>query len=198
MSTLALNIRMHGKLAVIIGGGAVALRKIVTLIKAGAHVRVVAMEICSEIVALQGSGRVVIRVGPYMETDLDNAFLVIAATNDMMVNEKVRSEAQKRGIMAAIVDNPSAGDCTFPAVLQRGDLDIAVSTGGRCPTFAIDVRDQIAGYIGSEYGSILEQIAGEREKLLTNERSSTYNTQILRSLANRLIAEFTKREEPLP
>ena len=198
MPTLALNIRMNGKLVVIIGGGAVALRKLRTLLPTGAHVKVVAMAIRSEIKVLKDSGMVAVRVGPYMATDLDNAFLVIAATDDITVNELVRGEAQKRKIMVAIADNPSAGDCTFPAVLRRGDLDIAVSTGGRCPTFAVDVRDYIAGYIGSEYGTILEQIAVEREKLLTNGSSSTYNTQVLRSLANRLITELTERKELLP
>ncbi len=81
-----------------------------------------------------------------------------------------------RGILVAVADNPAAGDCTFPAILQRGDLEIAVSTGGRCPTFAVDVRDCIAEHIGDEYGMILDQLAAEREKLLTNGSSSTYNT----------------------
>ena len=198
MPTLALNIRMNGKLAVIIGGGAVAIRKIRTLLAAGAHVKVAAMAICAEIKLLQESGMVSVRVGPYAATDLDNAFLVIAATDDITVNELVRGEAQKRKIMVAIADNPTAGDCTFPAVLRRGDLDIAVSTGGRCPTFAVDVRDYIAGNIGSEFGAILEQIAAEREKLLTNGSPGTYNTRVLRSLANRLITELTERKELLP
>ena len=198
MSTLALNIRMHGKLAVIIGGGTVAVRKLRSLVAAGAQVRVVAREICPEINALKESGKVTVRAGSYMASDLDNAFLVVAATDDIIINEKVRCETEKRGIMVALADNPSAGDCTFPAVLQRGDLDIAVSTGGRCPTFAVDVRDQIAGLIGSAYGEILEQLAAEREKLLTNGSSSTYNAAVLRSLSSRLIAEFTERKEPLP
>jgi precorrin-2 dehydrogenase/sirohydrochlorin ferrochelatase len=198
MTTLALNIRMHGKLVVIIGGGSVALRKLRTVLTAGAHVRVVAREICPEIKELKESGRVVIRVGSYVTADLDNAFLVIATTDDILTNEKVRSDAEKRGIITAITDNPSAGDCTFPAVLRRGDLEIAVSTGGCCPTLAGDVRDQIAGYIGSEYDVILEQLAAEREKLLTNGSSSTYNTRVLRSLTSRLISELTERKETSP
>jgi siroheme synthase-like protein len=189
---------MHGKQVVIIGGGAVALRKLRKLLAAGAVIRVVATAICPEISLLNDSGRVAVRVGPYTATDLDTAFLVIAATDDLLVNEQVRSDAHARGIMVAVADNPSAGDCTFPAVLQRGDLDIAVSTGGRCPSFAVDVRDQIAGHIGSEYSAILELVAAEREKLLTNGSSSTYNTQVLRTLAKHLITELTERKEPLP
>lgn len=198
MSTLALNIKMDGKQAIIIGGGTVALRKLGTLLKAGAIVTVIAPEICPEIKALGDSGALKTRVGPYMAIDLDNAFLVIAATDDAMTNERVRAEAQSRGTMVAVADNPSACDCTFPAILQRGDLQIAVSTGGNCPTFAADVRDYIASHIGNEYGYALEQLAAERQKLLTNGGSSTYNVQVLRSLARRLIAELTERKEPLP
>jgi len=198
MPTLALNVRMHGKLAVIVGGSTVALRKLRTLLTAGASVRVVALTICPEIAALKDSGELSARVGSYTVSDLDGAFLVIAATDNAQVNEQVCADAREREMLVTVVDNPPAGDCTFPAVLQRGNLEIAVSTGGHCPTFAVDVRDRIAEQIGDEYGTILHQLAEEREKLLTNGSSSTYNVQVLRSLAKRLLAEPTERKEPLP
>ncbi|HEY5523137.1 MAG TPA: bifunctional precorrin-2 dehydrogenase/sirohydrochlorin ferrochelatase [Desulfuromonadaceae bacterium] len=198
MSTLALNIRMDGKLAVIIGGGAVALRKLRTLLPAGAFVRLVAMNICPEIAALKDSGALVVRDGSYIMADLDNAFLVVAATDNALVNEQVCADARERAILVTVADNPATGDCTFPALLRRGNLEIAVSTGGSCPTFAVDVRDCIAEHIGHEYGTILDQLAGEREKLLTNGCPSTYNTQVLRSLARRLLAELTERKESMP
>lgn len=198
MTTLALNIRMQGKLAVIIGGGAVALRKLRTLLTAGASVRVVAPEVTAEIAELQEVYAFPVRVGHYIQSDLEGAFLVIAATNSTMVNEQICVNAHERGLLVASADNPEAGSCTFPAVLHRGDLEIAVSTGGRCPTFAVDVRDNLAGHIGQEYASILQKLADEREKLLTNGSSSTYNTQVLHSLASRLIAELTERKESSP
>jgi precorrin-2 dehydrogenase/sirohydrochlorin ferrochelatase len=107
-------------------------------------------------------------------------------------------DARERGILVTVADNPATGDCTFPAILQRGDLEITVSTGGRCPAFAVDVRDYIAEHIGSEYGTILERLAAEREKLLTNGSSSTYNREVLRSLARHLLAELTECKESLP
>jgi precorrin-2 dehydrogenase/sirohydrochlorin ferrochelatase len=198
MSTLALNIRMHGKQAVVIGGGAVALRKLRTLLAAGASVRVVGTAICPEITALKDSGALAARVGSYTVSDLDGAFLVIAATDNPLVNEQVCADAHERGMLVAAAGNPAAGDCIFPATLIRGDLEIAVSTGGRCPTFAVDVRDCIAEHFGDEYGTILQQLSAEREKLLTNGSPSTYNIQVLRSLAGRLLAELTERKESLP
>ena len=196
MATLALNIQMDGKLAVVIGGGTVALRKLRTLVKAGALITVVAMDVRPEIAALAESGALAVRSGSYESTDLDNAFLVIAATDNAMVNKRVAVDARERGILVAAADSPAEGDCTFPALLRRNDLEIAVSTGGRCPAFAADVRDCIAGVIGHEYGDILEQLAGEREKLLTNGSPSTYNTHVLRSLARRLLAKPTENKEP--
>ncbi|MDD2273607.1 MAG: bifunctional precorrin-2 dehydrogenase/sirohydrochlorin ferrochelatase [Desulfuromonadaceae bacterium] len=195
MAMLALNIQMHGKVAVVIGGGSVALRKLRALLTAGASVTVVAMNVSPEIVALAESGALAVRVGNYESADLDDAFLAIAATDDTVVNKRIAADARERGILAAVVDNPAEGNCTFPAMLRRADLEIAVSTGGRCPTFATDVRDCIAGLIGPEYGGILEQLAGEREKLLTNGSPSTYNTHVLRSLARRLLAKPTENKE---
>lgn len=195
MSTLALNIRMQGKLAVIIGGGRIALRKLGTLLADGASITVVAMDIRPEIVALAESGALEVRAGSYEPADLDNAFLAIAATDNARVNERVAADACERGILAVVADNPAAGDCTFPAMLRRGDLEIAVSTGGRCPSFAADVRDCIAEIVGHEYGAILVQLAGEREKLLTNGSPGTYNTDVLRSLARRLLAKPTENKE---
>lgn len=198
MSTLALNIRMRDRRAVIIGGGAVALRKIRTLLAAGAAVRVVAMTVSSEIASLRDAGGISVRIGSYRAEDLDDAFFVVAATDDAGVNRRVCDDASRRGILAADAGNPVAGDCAFPALLQRGDLEIAVSTGGRCPTFAAQVRDRIAECIGSEYGTVLEQLAMEREKLLTNGSPSTYNTQVLRSLARHLLDGFTENKGSLP
>lgn len=198
MSTLALNIQMQGKTAVVIGGGAVALRKIRTLLSSGAAVRVVAVSPGSEIVALANSGAITLRTGAYQIPDLNAAFLVVAATDDAGINAEVAAEARKRGILIAVADKPTAGDCTFPAKFRRGDLEIAVSTGGRCPAFAVDVRNLIEEQIGSEYGDALERLAREREKLLTNGNSSTYNARALRSLARHLLAELTERKELLP
>jgi precorrin-2 dehydrogenase/sirohydrochlorin ferrochelatase len=156
------------------------------------------MDICPEIAILEESGVLSVKYGRYTESDLDNAFLVIAATDNILVNELVCADARARRILVVVADNPATGDCTFPAMLRRGELEIAVSTGGRCPTFAVDVRDCIEEHIGPEYAAILDRLAEEREKLLTNGSSSTYNTQVLRSLARRLLAELTECKDSLP
>lgn len=195
MSKLPLNLEMHDKAALVIGGGKVALRKVQTLLTAGASLRLTAPEICPELAALEAAGRISVRRGSYVAADLDNVFLAVAASNDETANQRLAADAAARGILAAVADNPLSGNCTFPAVLRRGNLEIAVSTGGRCPVLATAVRDLIAELIGDEYGAVLERLAAEREKLLTDGNGSTYNTQVLRSLADRLIAELTERKD---
>ena len=195
MSTLPLNIDMRGKTAVIVGGGKVALRKLQAMSVAGVASRLVAPEVCPEIAELAAAGSISVRIGRYGAEDLDHAFLVVAATDDAAVNLSVATDAMERRLLVSVVDNPLAGNFTFPAVLRRGALEIAVSTGGRCPTLATDVRDLIADVIGEEYGAVLEQLAAEREKLLTDGNHSTYNTQVLRSLAGRLMVELTERKD---
>lgn len=198
MPSLALNITMQGKPVVVVGGGAVALRKVQALLCAETTVRVVAETLCAELAELVTSGAVAGRLGMYCASDLEGAFLAIAATDDRLVNEAVCADARAAGVLVNVVDDPAAGDVTFPALLRRGELAVAVSTGGGSPSFAVAVRDKIAGLIGDEYGVILDQLALEREKLLTNGSPSTYNVQVLRSLAERLLAELTERKELAP
>ena len=195
MATLPLNLEMRDKAVLVAGGGNVALRKVQSLLATGASLRLTAPEICPELAALEVAGRISVRRGRYVAADLENVFLAVAATDDAVVNQAVAADAGARGILVAVADNPLSGNCTFPAVLRRGNLEITVSTGGRCPTLATAVRDLIADLIGEEYGVVLEQLTAEREKLLTNGNSNTYNTQVLRSLAGRLIAELIERKE---
>ena len=94
-------------------------------------------------------------------------------------------------MFVVVADAPEQGNCIFPAILRRGDLEVSVSSNGRCPAFAAQVRDVIAGIIGEEYGVALGHLAAEREKLLTEGNHSTYNASIMRALSERLITELT-------
>ena len=195
MPHLTLNIDMHDRTALVVGGGAVACRKVRSLLDSGADVTVVTICLNHDLAQMQTSGGVSVRIAPYETADLEGVFLAVAATNDREVNKKIASDARQRGILVAVADAPKSGNCTFPAILRRSDLEIAVSTGGRCPAFAVQVRDRIAGLIGAEYGAALTQLAAEREKLLTAGSSSTYNSKLVRSHAQRLMAELTDHKE---
>src|SRR6185369_15826080 len=113
----------------IVGGGKVALRKLLALLAAGATIRLVALEVCPEIAELVVAGSISVHIRCYSAADLDHAFLVVAATDDAAVNLSVAADAMQRGVLVSVVDDPLVGNCTFPAVLRRGALEITVSTG---------------------------------------------------------------------
>ena len=194
MGYLPLNIDMRNRKALIIGGGRVAGRKAEALRKAGAEVHVVSPEVSGEISFLATAGCINLRTGLFEPSDMDEVFLVITATGDADVNAAIAAEARARGILVAVTDAPDRGDCIFPALLQRGDLEITVSSGGKCPAFSAQIRDLIAGYIGEDYGAALERIAQEREKLLTEGNDSTYNARIVRCSVQKAIVELLNRK----
>jgi precorrin-2 dehydrogenase / sirohydrochlorin ferrochelatase len=195
---LPLNIDVRGMAALVVGGGGVAERKVISLLDAGAQVRIVAPQPTPELTRLAASGAVSLKSGCYEPCDLHGAFLVVAATNDPLTNRKIAADARRGGVLVAVTDAPESGNCTFPALLRRGNLEVSVSTNGSCPGFAAVVRDLIATVIGEEFGSILATLAVEREKLLTEGRHSTYNSKILRSRARELINKFTEHKERVP
>lgn len=198
MSRLPLNIDVSNMTVLVAGGGGVAGRKIIALLDAGADVIVVAPEISPQISRLVSAGTIRVKIGCYQPNDLIGAFLAVAATNDPQINRGIAADARQRGMLVTVTDAPELGNCIFPAVLRRGDLEISISTNGKCPGFAAEIRDMLAGEIGEVYGTILETLAAEREKLLTEGNSSTYNNQILRSRTRELINDFTEHKERVP
>ena len=198
MPHLPLNIDVRGMTVLVVGGGAVAGRKIKALLDAGATITVVAPELSPEIDRLAAAGEINSKNGCYQASDLTDVFLAVAATNDPHANRRIAADARRRGVLVTVTDAPESGNCTFPALLRRGDLEVSVSTNGSCPGFAAVVRDLLATVIGEEYGTILATLALEREKLLTEGSCSTYNNQILRSRARELINEFTEHKERVP
>ena len=198
MPHLPLNIDVRGMTVLVVGGGVVAGRKIMSLLDAEATVTVVAPELSADIARLAAAGVITAKTGQYQASDLANVFLAVAATNDPETNRRIAADARQRNMLVAVTDEPEAGNCTFSALLRRGDLEIGVSTNSTCPGFAAVVRDLLATLIGEEYGIILAALALEREKLLTEGGHSTYNNQILRSRARELINELTEHKERVP
>ena len=193
-----LNVDMSGKPAVIIGGGKVGYRKATALLAAGAKVCVVAPTVLEDVVTLERAGKLAIRYAGYQASDLEGMLLVVAATDDAGVNQQVADDADAQGKLCCVADIPEIGSCSFPALLRRGDIEIGVSTGGCCPSLAVELRELLAALITEEYGVVARRLAAEREKLLTEGNLSTYNNQILRSRARELINKLTLHKERVP
>jgi precorrin-2 dehydrogenase/sirohydrochlorin ferrochelatase len=157
-----------GRRCVVVGGGRVAARKVAALVDAGAEVTVVAPDICEEILAMP----VERAERPYREGDLDLAWLAIAATDDTEVNRRVHADGQAARVWVNAADDPEACAFTLPAVLRRGPVTVAVSTGGHSPSLAGWLRDRIADQLGPEVGQLAEMLSQARDELQAAGRST--------------------------
>ena len=160
------NLVVEGKQALVIGGGKIAARKVEDLLAAGARVTVVAPDIGAEIDKL--AERVRIHRRPYQPGDIGASFVAIAATDDEELNARVSRDCAVRNVLVNVVDRPALCTFTVPATVHRGDLTIAVSTGGRCPAFASILREELEGRYGAEYGPLLHRLAQARNEMIAN------------------------------
>ena len=172
-------LRLAGRLCVVIGGGEVARRKVLGLRAAGARVRVIALHLHPELQALPG---IELECRTFLPDDLAGAFLVFAATNDRSVNARVAAAARQQGALVNSVDDPQGSDFHLPAILQRGELTVAVSSGGGSPAFAAQLRDRLAGELGPEWQSFCAIASALRQKRLTGGGASAYNRAVISDL----------------
>jgi len=152
--------------AVVIGGGSVAGRKVEGLLAADFQVKVISPKLTSKLQSLASSGAITFIQRSYQYGDLDGAFLVIAATNDPAVNQAVWAEAVQCGCLINTVDDPQHSNFILPAVLQRGEMSIAISTGGGSPALARRLRERLENSIGPEYGTLTEILSELRPELI--------------------------------
>lgn len=157
-----------GKHCVVVGGGAVAARKVAGLLAAGALVTVVAPEVCDEIRAM----RVECVERSYVEGDLDSAWLAVAATDDPALNRRVHADGREARVWVNAADDPDACTFTLPAVVRRGPVTVAVSTAGRSPALAGWLREQIAELLGPEIAGLAEMLSEARDELKAAGRST--------------------------
>ncbi len=136
------------------------------LMRAGAAVTVVAPKVTPEIEDLARSGRIELRRGEFQPGDLSNRFyVVIAATSDPGVQTAVAAEAKRHGILLNVVDNPQLSDFYMPAVVERGDLVLAISTAGKSPFLAGKLRQWLEEIIPEDAGDLVSVLALLRTKL---------------------------------
>jgi siroheme synthase-like protein len=161
-------IGMQARQTVVVGGGHVAARKVEGLLTAEAQVKVISPVLVPELQLLADSGNITFVQRSYRDGDLEGAILAIAATDEITVNRAVWAEAIQRGCLVNVVDDPE--HCTFilPAVLQRGEMSVAVSTGGSSPALARRLRERLEDIIGPEYRTLTELLAELRPELLAN------------------------------
>lgn len=199
MSLFPIFVKLEGRLVIVIGGGNIAEAKIPGVLGAQARIRLVAPSITPQIAERVRFGKIDWLPKEFEPADLDGAFLVIAATSAAGVNETVFREAERRGILCNAVDDIEHCHFYYGAVVQRGDLQIAISTNGKSPALAQRLRKEFEEQFGPEYEMWLQWLGAAREALRANGPSSETTKKLLHELASRpMFEEFVRQAVQRP
>ncbi len=176
------NLNLAGRKCVVVGGGKVAERKVRSLLSASADVIVVSPKVTRGIDSLSKRGRISLKKVRYDRRSIRGAWVVIAATDDAALNEKVAADAARSCALVNAVDLPEA--CTFivPAVLRRGSLSICISTDGQSPLLARVLKERCSECIGQEYAALVRALGAARRTAKVRAAESRVRTSLYESL----------------
>lgn len=190
MNYYPLFLNLKGKKAVVIGGGKVAERKILTLLRVGARVTVISPTLTKRIEKEKLKGTIEHFSRQYEKGDLKNAFLVIAATDSRLINENVFKDAP---CLVNVVDAPSLCNFIVPSVVKRGPLTISISTSGISPALSRSIRKELEKLYGPEFAYYLKLLLKIRKKAMQGILDKNKRTKFLKSLASKEIFEMLRQ-----
>jgi len=174
---------LQEKHCLVVGGGIVAERKILTLLEYEAIIVVISPRVTPHIANLAHEGRLTYIAREFQPGDAQDFFLIIAATNDDQVNKAISQEAQEARILINVVDAPDDSTFILPALVKRGDLTISISTGGNSPALARKMREDMEAHYGPEYGILVDIFGNLRKNILQNEPDICRRKEIFQRLA---------------
>jgi precorrin-2 dehydrogenase/sirohydrochlorin ferrochelatase len=183
-SLFPMFVKLDGRHVLVVGAGQVGEPKIRGLLATGAKIRVVAHKASEAVREWARVGQLVLEERDFVLSDLDNVFLVVVATSSRDLNEFVFGEARSRRILCNVVDVPEQCDFYYSAVVQRGDLQIAISTSGQSPSLAQKIRQQLERQFGPGYAQWVAELGETRRKVLASNLDPERKRDLLQSLAS--------------
>jgi precorrin-2 dehydrogenase/sirohydrochlorin ferrochelatase len=190
-------LKLEGRPCLVVGAGRVGENKLRSLIRAGARVRVVSPQATPGVQRLAVEKKIVWLRRKFIARDLDGMLLVVVATSSPSLNKHVCEEARRRGVLCNAVDDPQNSDFYYPAVVRRGNFQIAISTGGRGPELAHRLRKELQRQFGAEYTRWVEELGRKRGELLSSSLSPGERLRRLRDLSShRAHRQFVRRIGP--
>jgi len=183
-----LFLKLAGRRCLVVGAGAIAESKVESLLRAGTRVTVVAPAATEKIRRWARAKKIVWRRRAYRAADLGGAFLVIAATSSTKLHRGIFRQARRAGVLCNAVDDPPNCDFYYPAVVRRGSLQIAISTGGLSPALAARLRAELERRFGPEYGAWVARLGRARAGVLRRALEPGEKRKILHRQAS--AAEF--------
>lgn len=158
-----INVDLTQRRCLVVGGGDIAGHKAIALLECGANVTVVSPETGKKMAALIKSGKVSFLKRKYQQKDLKGVFLVIAATDDEVVNTLIARHAEKKGLLLNVVDVPHLCNFIVPSVIRRGPLVMAISTSGHSPLYASKMREKCEKCATPALGSFIKMMGDSRK-----------------------------------
>jgi precorrin-2 dehydrogenase/sirohydrochlorin ferrochelatase len=178
-------LKLEGKRCLVVGAGKVGEPKIGGLIDTGACIRVIALQASETVRGWAEQGKISLELRAFATEDLDGAFLAVVATASRALNGSIYREAQLRGVLCNVVDVPEYCDFYYPAVVRRGDLQIAISTNGQSPSLAQKLRQQLDRQFGQGYAQWVAELGETRRLVLASDLDPKRKSELLHSLASR-------------
>jgi precorrin-2 dehydrogenase len=188
-------LRVEGRSCLVIGGGEVAERKVLTLLQAGARVTVISPSVTPQLATLANDRRIVHRQATYARSDVHGFSLIFAATDDDELHAVIAQDAEAAGALLNVVDQPRLCSFIVPAVVQRGDFVVAVSTGGASPALARRIREELEERFGREYAHGLTLLRAVRRHLRAEARPFSERRRILTTLARSALLDLLRAGE---
>jgi len=190
-------LQIEGRRCLVIGGGKVAERKVRGLLDSGAEVAVISPELTEGLASLQAAGSIVWVPRGYQPDDVAGFFLVMAATDDPQVQDRIQDDAERHGILLNVADVPEK--CTFilPALVRRGALSLAISTSGKSPALAKKLRQDLEARLGPEYEVLVEVMGLLRPYIMQWGLPQADNEKIFQGLVDGgILAHVERRDWP--
>ena len=184
-SLFPMFMKLAGKQCLVVGAGKVGEPKIGGLIDSGASIHVVAIAASAQVRDWANAGTIDLELRAFTARDLDGKFLAVVATASESLNKHIYRETQRRGVLCNVVDVPEYCDFFYPAVVRRGDLQIAISTAGQSPSLAQKIRQQLERQFGEGYGEWVAQLGETRRLILASDLDRERKLALLHSLASR-------------
>jgi precorrin-2 dehydrogenase/sirohydrochlorin ferrochelatase len=178
-------LKLEGKRCLVVGAGKVGEPKIGSLLEAGALVHVIALEATEAVHGWANTGTITLELRAFSPADLDEILLAVVATASKDLNEFIYREAEKRGVLCNVVDVPDYCDFYYPAVVRRGDLQIAISTNGKSPALAQKIRQQLERHFGAGYAHWVNELGETRKLVMASDLDPKRKRELLLSLASR-------------
>jgi precorrin-2 dehydrogenase/sirohydrochlorin ferrochelatase len=163
---LPVALNLEGRPVLVVGAGKVGTRRVLELLACGAGVTVISPEASEEVLRLRDEGRVTLHARPYRAGDSEGYFLIEAAASDAAANAAVYAEANARGQLVNVCDDPPHCNYIFASKIERGPLTLSIFTHGAAPAFSRRVRRELEAWLGPEYGALAELLADLRPRVM--------------------------------